>query len=104
MIQGLARACWAAVQAEPGAGRTMKASPGAVWHPFPQTSQAGEWLEAAAAIQAARGEGNSTLDLDCQSVLRGLTLQGPKVLDHKTPWAGVRRSLIGGPGLKSIKE
>ncbi len=92
------------MQAEPGTGRITKASCGAVWYPSPQTSQAGEWLGAAAAIQAARGEGNSTPDLDCQSVLTGLTLQGPKVLDVRDPWAGVRRILIGEPGLERIKE
>ncbi len=49
-------------------------------------------------------EGSITLDLDCQSVLRGFQLSGPKRLDHKDPWAGVRRNLINEPGLYSIKE
>ncbi len=74
---------------------------GAVWHPFPQSAQAGQWLAAVVAVQPAI-EGSSTLDIDCQSVLRGLKLEGPKVLDHKDPRAGVRRSLLHEQGLEKI--
>ena len=52
-VTSLARAGWAAVQAEPGTGRTLKALYGAVWHPYPQSSQAGEWVGAAVAVQSA---------------------------------------------------
>ncbi len=37
-------------------------------------------------------------------MLRGLKLAGPKVLDHKDPWAGVCRSLLHERGLDNIKE
>ena len=91
------------MQAGPGTGKTMKAAYGAVRHPYLQSPQAGEWLGAAVGVQSAV-EGSSTLDLDWQSVLRGLLLTGPKKLDHKDPWSGVRRNLLHEPGLESIKE
>ncbi len=81
----------------------MKAACGAAWRPYPQPPQAGEWLGAAVGVQSD-GEGSSAFDLDCQSVLRGLLLTGPKKLDHKDPWSGVRRNLLHEPGFKSIKE
>jgi hypothetical protein len=100
----LARAGWAAVQAEQGTGKVEKVIYGAVWDPFPQNSQAGEWLAAAAAIQSVE-VGSGTLDIDCQSVLNGLSkFKGPGWLSYKDAWAGVRRSITNEQGMTNIKQ
>ena len=83
ICQVLARSGWGVVQVEHGTGKIEKAIYGAVWEPFPQNSQAGEWLAAAAAVQAAE-QGSSTLDIDCQAVLNGLAkLGGLGWLSHR---------------------
>ena len=34
----------------------------------------------------------------------GMLLRGPKQLDHRDPWAGIRRSILHEPGMANIKE
>ncbi len=52
----------------------------------------------------AAEEGDSTLDIDCQTVLNGLGKHGgPGWLSHKDAWAGVRRSIMHEAGMANVK-
>jgi ribonuclease HI len=101
-LQQLARAGWAAVEVQPETGKPIRALFGPVWRSLPQTAQASEWVAMAAAHQAALVK-TVAVTSDCAAVVVGMKKKGgPGWLDHRDPWAGIRRSIIDTAGYQNI--